>query len=149
MKHHTHRTKNQLPLCVLLLGALMSASCESTSRVSSDARFASAIARGMKTKRALHLYPPGIGVSDSGESYSLSAGLFSSREGAWDYVATVPAHHPVCFEQVRKTYDITGGGEYLLGSLELRGKTYRVSYWLGLLNDDSKAGWKGFYKSFE
>ena len=61
----------------------------------------------------------------------------------------VPKHHPVHFEQVRKTYDITGGGEYLNGSLELRGKTYPISYWLGLLNDDSKSGWKRFYKSFE
>ena len=149
MRHHATSAATLLPFCVLVLAALMNASCESTGRVSSDARFANVIARGVRTKRALYLYPPGIGVSDKGGRYALSEGFFSSKEGKWDYVAKVPAHHPVRFEQVRKTYDITGGGEYLLGSLNLHGKTYPVSYWLGLLNDGSKAGWSLFYKSFE
>ena len=127
----------------------MMVSCETASPISKDRRFASMIASGVKTKQELHLYPPGIGVSDSGDRYSLSEGLFSSGEGKWDYVATVPAHHPVHFQKVRKTRDIMGGGEYLLGSLELNGKPYSISYWLGSLNNDSNAGWRCFFKSFE
>ncbi len=149
MKEHDYKAlQNQIFLYLLSLATLMMVSCEIISPVSKDRRFASMIASGVRTKCELPLYPPGIGVSDSGTSYSIGGGLFSSG-GKWDYVAMVPAHHPVHFEKVRKTRDIMGGGEYLLGSLELNGKPYSISYWLGSLNDDSNAGWRRFFKAFE
>ena len=134
---------------LLFVLIFMNISCESNLSISRDSRFASLAARGIRTKRELRLYPPGIGVSDSGDRYSLSAGYFGSAEKGWDYVATIPAHHPVAFEKLRRTYDVTGGGEYLLGHLDYGGETYQISSWLGLLNDDSQAGWRRFFKSFE
>ncbi|MEO8616537.1 MAG: hypothetical protein ABI600_15450 [Luteolibacter sp.] len=149
-KHDYKRLPSRLFLCFLSLATFMIVSCVTTSPVSNDRRFASVIASGVTTKRELHLYPPHTDFSDNiDDRYSLSEGLFSSTDGKSDYVATVPAHHQVHFENVRKRRDIMGGGEYLLGSLKLNGKTYSISYWLGSLGDETNAGWRAFFKSFE
>lgn len=147
-------TQNQstfvkVEIFALSLVMLLSVACENIRPIANDSRFADVIASGVRTKRELRLYPPGIGVSDSGGRYSLSEGYFATTPQSWDYVAVVPAHHPVNFEKVRRVYDFSGGSEYLLGNIELKGEDYPVSYWLGLLNNDSETGWRCFFRSFE
>jgi len=149
MKSKTNLIILTSKLVILSFALLMSVACQSTSNISNDPRFANIVASGVRTKRELRLYPPGVAIFDSRDRYSLSAGEISTTANGWDYVATVPAHYPVHFDKLRRVHDISGGGEYLLGNLDFNGENYLISYWLGMLNDDSQAGWERFFKSFE
>ena len=124
-------------------------SCGMTTETSSDSRFKSIIGREIQTKRQLRLYRNDPHQTGDNVHFCLTEAYYRFSETDSGEVAIIPQSHRVQFDKLRRTRSLSGGSEYLLGTLKFKGTTYPISYWLGLIGDDSNAGWKGIYRSFE
>lgn len=129
--------------------SIMLVGCGMTTETKSDPRFKALLGRDVLTKRALRLYRIDSNLTGDDTHHCITAGYYPFSETDSGEVAIIPQSHRVQFDKLRRARSLSGGSEYLLGTLKFKGTTYPISYWLGLIGDDSNAGWKGIYRSFE
>jgi hypothetical protein len=135
-------------LFVFLIGITFS-SCGMVAHSTRDPRFNQIFGREIQAKRPLRLYRIDRDLTGDTDHHYITAGYYPFSETDSGEIGVLPTGHPVRFEKLRRDYSIDGGSERLLGTTMFRGTTYLVSYYLGLAGDDTIAGWKRIYLSFE
>lgn len=139
---------NNLHWFIILMLSLMLSGC-GTTETQKDSRFKTILGREVMTKRPLRLYRIDPGLTGDNTHHCLTAGYYPFSETDSGEIGVIPANYAVRFDKVRRTRSISAGEEYLIGIVKFKGVTYPISYTLGLIGDDSNAGWRRIYLSFE
>ena len=121
-----------------------------TREVTSDKRFEKILNVQIQTKRELNLYRM---VQESSRlspdvEYQLTAGE-TNNDPDHQLIGTIEVGHKVTFD---RAYSQSGSGEtseWLVGSINFKGRVYKIEYFLGFTGYGGFTGWKRLYKSFE
>ena len=120
-----------------------------TIETKSDPRFKAILGRDVLTKRPLRLYRIDPNLTGDNTHHCVIAGYYPFSETDSGQIGVIPKQHAVRFDKLRRTRALSAGSESLIGTVRFEGKTYPISYKLGLIGDDTNAGWRRIYLSFD
>jgi hypothetical protein len=149
MKSNLKAWKVSLSLFTICIFSTMLTGCGMTTETRSDSRFKRILGHEILTKRPLRLYRINFNLTEDNTHHNITAGYYPFSETDSGEIAVIPKNHAVRFDKLRRTHSVSGGSEYLLGTLNYKGTTYPISYSVGLTGDSSNADLKSFYLSFE
>ena len=130
-------------IALLFLLPLALASCEINRNISRDARFKNLVGRPIVTRVPLKLYEIDYQLNGLKDRYALGGEV-----GGQPLVGIVPTGYSVFFEKAMRRDIPDASFERLDGVVEFRGKSYLISYFLGLSGKSSSDFWKGLRYDF-
>jgi hypothetical protein len=108
-----------------------------------DPRFNGIFRHTVYTKESMKIYEPSKQLTGDAEYHWLTSGTHP-----FPVSVILPKGHPVTFHKLRIIQRSGGAEEELLGTTVFQGKTFRVSYSLGLAGNNTDMGWRRIYVSF-
>jgi len=119
------------------------ASCAIKNDISRDGRFKTLVGHPIKTKAPLKLYQINYQLNGYSDRYELGGEVLGQP-----LVGIVPVGHSVLFERAIRRSSPDVSVERLEGVILFQGKSYPISYDLGLSDQDSSNFWKGLHYDF-